>query len=226
VWNALRDHAQLRRWFGWDAEGLADEIEDIFVTHAVPSEDERTLGFDDISDRFELEERGPEETVLRLLGEPVGDDYDGMLEGWLTFVAQLRFAIERHPGKERRTLYLTGSAATAPQRTVMSALGVPDLATRAAVGDRYEVRDAGGEVSISGEVWARSERQTAITVGDGTGLLVATELPPDERPPHGGATALITSFGLQDDDFQRVRQSWTGWWQARYSSVTATVWPE
>jgi len=228
VWRALRDRAELQRWFGWDAEGLAEEIEDIFVTHAVAADGERILRFDDIPDRFELEPRGADETVLRLVGtrlEP-DDAYDGMHEGWLSFIAQLRFALERHPGKDRRTLYLTGQTPSAGGDSVMAALGLPDLDTGGSAGDSYEVRGDDGEVALAGEVWARSPRQTAITVGGGTGLLVATQLPPDVTPPYGGATAIITSYGLSDDEFQRVRHSWTSWWQSRFSGATATVWPE
>ncbi|MDQ3677819.1 MAG: hypothetical protein M3401_13640 [Actinomycetota bacterium] len=226
VWRALRDPDELNRWFGWDAEGLAEEIEDIFVTHAVADDDARVLRFDDIPDRFEIEPRGANETVVRLFGEPAaGDAYDGMHEGWTTFLAQLRFALERHPGEDRRTLYLTGLAPQQGAPTVMEALGLAELAS-APVGDDYEVRGADGAVSLTGQLWARSPRQTAITVGGGTGLLVAAELPADARPPHGGATVLITSYGLDDDEFQRVRHSWTGWWQARYSDATATVFPE
>jgi hypothetical protein len=226
VWKALRDPVELHRWFGWDAEGLAEEIDDIFITHAIADADKRTLRFDDIPDRFEVEARGPSETVVRLYGEPVADNaYDGMHEGWTTFLAQLRFALERHPGKDRRTLYLTGLKPAPEAPTVMASLGLAQLAT-APVGDDYEVRGADGEVSLTGELWARSPRQVAITVGGGTGLLVGAELPDEVRPPHGGATALITSYGLDDDEFQRVRYSWTSWWQARYADTTATVYPE
>ena len=226
VWRALRDRAELPRWFGWDAEGLAEEIEDIFVAHAVASDGERILRFDDISDRFELEPRGAEETVLRLVGARLDPDaYDGMHEGWLSFVAQLRFALERHPGKDRRTLYLTGQTPSADGHTVMAALGLTDVQTGGDVGDRYEVRGDDGEVALAGELWATSPRQTAITVGGGTGLLVATQLPADVKPPYGGATAIITSYDLSDDEFQRVRHSWTGWWQTRFSGATATVFP-
>jgi len=227
VWRALRDPAELRRWFGWDAEGLAEEIEDIFVTHALASDAERALRFDDIPDRFELEPRGAQETMLRLIGEPLDPDvYDGMHEGWLSFLGQLRFALERHPGQDRRTLYLTGQTPSAGGDGVMAALGLPELETSGSVGDSYEVRGDDGQVALAGEVWARSPRQTAITVGGGSGLLVAAQLPPDVKPPHGGATALITSYGLSDDEFQRVRRSWTSWWQERYGDATATVHPD
>jgi hypothetical protein len=226
VWRALRDRAELQRWFGWDAEGLAEEIEDIFVTHAVASDGERILRFDDIPDRFELEPRGADETVLRLRGAPLDSAaYDGMHEGWLSFIAQLRFALERQPGKDRRTLYLTGQTPSADGLTVMAALGLTNVQTGGSVGDRYEVRGDDGQVALAGELWATSPRQTAITVGGGTGLLVATQLPADIKPPYGGATAIISSYDLSDDEFQRVRHSWTGWWQTRFSGATATVWP-
>ena len=31
------------------------------------------------------------------------------VEGWITFMQQLRFALERHPGEERRTIHRSGS---------------------------------------------------------------------------------------------------------------------
>jgi hypothetical protein len=35
------------------------------------------------------------------------ETYDPVVEGWITFV-QLRLALERHPGEERRTIYIEG----------------------------------------------------------------------------------------------------------------------
>jgi uncharacterized protein YndB with AHSA1/START domain len=34
VWRALREPAEIRRWFGWDYEGLDEEIRQIFVDGA------------------------------------------------------------------------------------------------------------------------------------------------------------------------------------------------
>jgi hypothetical protein len=226
VWSALRDPVQLRRWFGWEAEGLAEEIEDVFVTHAIASEQERSLRFDDIGDRFELEPRGEEETLLRLLGEPPSEAYDGMLEGWLTFIAQLRFALERHPGEDRRTLYLTGHNRSAGDPSVMAALGLAaELVQRGSPGDGYELCGEDGQVALAGELWVRSARQTAITVGGGDGLLVASQLPADVRPPHGGASACITSYGLSEDELRRMRDGWTSWWRTRFGDPTAVTYP-
>ena len=49
--------------------------------------------------------------------------YDDIREGWTTFVHQLHFALEQHPGAERRTLQLDG-AGERPARP--ATLGLPD----------------------------------------------------------------------------------------------------
>ena len=58
--------------------------------------------------RFALERAG-DATVVRLTMPDPGAGYDEIREGWASFVTQLRFALERHPGEERRTLQLSGS---------------------------------------------------------------------------------------------------------------------
>jgi hypothetical protein len=60
--------------------------------------------------RFELERAG-DATVVRVIMPAVEAGYDEIREGWLSFVMQLRFALERHPGEERRTIQRSGSGA-------------------------------------------------------------------------------------------------------------------
>jgi uncharacterized protein YndB with AHSA1/START domain len=218
VWNAFRDPVELRRWFGWDYEGLDDEIEAIFLKGVSVSEAERTLSWETTeeqdghvgSDRITLEEHG-EGTVVRVIrsapaaGEDWPSIYDDIDQGWLTFVQQLRFALERHPGDERRTLRLAGTVDGAPP--LAAAVGIEP----AAPGERYRCTDE----TLAGEVWHRSGRQLGVTVdayGDGLVVLI------DYRPQQAKVEAVITTYGLDDAAFERVRQRWTDWWSARHPS--------
>jgi hypothetical protein len=106
VWRAMRDRAEVRRWFGWDYDGLDDEIEMIFFGDTGVDDEARTLDFGPAG-LLALEAQG-DTTVVRLVrAVPDGHEswdgvYDDINEGWLTFVQQLRFMLERHPGQDRR----------------------------------------------------------------------------------------------------------------------------
>jgi hypothetical protein len=110
VWRAFRDPLELRRWHGWEYDGIEDEIRQIYVDDVTVSEQELTLDTHGAG-RFELEPRG-ETTVVRVRrAAPDGTSswdgvYDEINEGWRSFGEQLRFYLERHPGEERRTLFL------------------------------------------------------------------------------------------------------------------------
>jgi hypothetical protein len=201
VWRALRDSDEIRRWFGWDYEGLEAEIKAIFLSDAaVASEADRTLETEGGGGRFELEPRGESETVVRVArpapaGQATWDGiYDEINEGWLTFVQQLRFALERHPGEDRRAVYLDGA-------TALEAVGVD-----AAVGARFQT--AAAATPLTGEVRFRSPRQLGLTVDEwNDGLLILTTQSPSGQ-------ALLTTYGLDAAAFEDLRTRWTDWWEA------------
>jgi uncharacterized protein YndB with AHSA1/START domain len=157
VWRALRERDQLRRWHGWEYEELEEEIASIFIEDVTESEDRLALDTHG-GGRFELEPRG-QSTIVRITrAAPAGSEgwdgiYDEINEGWLTFVQQLRFYLERHPGEERRTVLIErevplpdgeswfrsehqagvllddyGLVTTAGGRTIVSAYGLDDSA--------------------------------------------------------------------------------------------------
>lgn len=218
VWNALRDPAEIRRWHGWEYDGdaLADEIDVIYFQGV---EADAAAGTIDIAEgsRFELEPRGTETVVRVTMPAPAGEAgwehfYDDIREGWTSFVMQLRFALEQHPGENRRTLRLDGAGA-APVEP--AALGLESTKTP---GERYEGTSAWGE-PLSGEVLFRNEHQVGLTVdGYGPGLVILHAKPPQVRPPNGGGMAIVTAYGLDDAEFAALERRWASWWREHYPS--------
>ena len=153
-------------------------------------------------DRFELREH-EDGTVMRLTRLPReqlegqwADWYDDMTEGWTTFVHQLEFALERHPGEERRTLFM--SAAGNPARPLDEGLA-------------------------EHPVFFRAEHQQGYVLDDlGPGLLVVGQTParPGKEP---AAMAIVTTYGLDDDAFERQRTAWDTWWREAYPDAEAPV---
>jgi hypothetical protein len=110
VWGALRDRSEIRRWFGWDYDGIDDEIEMIFFGDAAVDDAARTIDFGPYG-RLALGEQGDQTVVSFVRAAPAGRDswdgiYDDVNEGWLTFTQQLRFMLERHPTAERETTHI------------------------------------------------------------------------------------------------------------------------
>ncbi|RCS21785.1 SRPBCC domain-containing protein [Phyllobacterium salinisoli] len=224
VWRALREPMQLANWFGWDAPGLADEIDYIFHSHATVDEAAHTIQFEPwegVSDSFELIEHGGA-TVLRVVrhgGLPIDwkDTYHDINEGWVTFVQQLRLLLDRHPGNKRRTIYLSGAAAPGVPK-VSSALGLRILRNKPD-GSEFAAELPPG-VAVTGTIWHRTHFQLGLGVRQwGDGLLVVTDKGPGEKRPHGGGSVLITTFGLDDGAFAALEARWSGWWAERYSET-------
>jgi uncharacterized protein YndB with AHSA1/START domain len=195
VWRALRDPVEIRRWFGWDYDGLDAEIEGIFLSEAARASASEAEGvLDTGGGRFELAADG-EATLVRVVMPDGGDE--AVVEGWITFVQQLRFALERHHGQDRDTLYLRADPP--------DALGLDALAGLGA-GERYTATVATGD-ELEGAVWFRSEHQLGLTVDAwGDGLLVVG------APPSGGS-AVLTTYGLDARELEALRERWTASWR-------------
>ena len=199
VWVALREPELIRRWHGWNVDGLAEEVRTIYLNGVVEDPDTRTLEITG-GDRFTLHD-APGGTTVRIERAPEGsnpdwdpdwdDDYDDITRGWWTFLQQLRFAIERHALAERRTIVLQGAAPA-------------DLSVSGEVCETSHIE----QPELSGTVWARRPGQLALTVdGWGDGLLVVT------RQPDGGTQLVLTTYGLDDDAFAALEARWGAWWE-------------
>jgi hypothetical protein len=224
VWRALREPEEIRRWFGWEYDGLAEEIDEIFLSDATRASDEEHVLVAG-GDRIVLEPRGRETVVRVTRAAPAGGAspdtiYDEIDEGWLTFLQQLRLALERHAGERRWTLRLSGRRRGAGSPALAEALGLEPAAALGA-GERYDAVTAVGE-PLSGEVWFSREGVTGLTVDAwGDGLLVLGGQPAQTKPPHGSVNALITVYGLDDGERTRLRERWTGWWESHFDEPEA-----
>ena len=108
VWRAISEPERIRHWFGWEYDGLEDEIQHIFVDHATQVAPERI----DLGDHaIELEDLG-DRTLIRVIKPGDAEGWEGVYgdieEGWITFFNQLRHRLERHPSSTRRMIVRKG----------------------------------------------------------------------------------------------------------------------
>lgn len=191
VWSALTEPELIRQWFGWDDEGLSEEIRHIFVDHAEPYPPDR-IGLE-AGQELQVEADGEQRTLVRAvmpgaLDGELADVYDGLEEGWRTFFEQLRYLLERRPAGERRTVRLTGRA------TGKQLLAVLDEA-----GPTQE--------------WHDSRYQRIVVDAEGRLLAAAAQSPLVDEAA-GPVSLVVSAYGLDEAGLDRLRAEWTGRWRA------------
>ena len=202
VWRALTDPAEIARWFGWEYESLTEEIKMIFQDGVTQQPPERLLL--SWEQTIELVADGPDVTIVRIvkpgpLATASWDDlYDEMVRGWHGFLVQLRHYLERHPGEDRRTLWLDG---TASPTAVLAAL----------------------DADTPGETWVqtRYQRVTAVEAFGGGLVAVLSSEPLDSDAPCK-VQVTVTTHGLDDGQFAKLREQTSARWQALAPEGTVT----
>ena len=218
VWAALRDPQKIKDWFGWETDGLKDEIDFIFITHASADEERRIVSFVGVNDRYEVEATGDATSLVRVVrSAPAGewsDVFDGMIEGWISFTWQLAFAFARHPGQARRTLFFSG-----PPREDQLARSLLGLDAAPAAGEPWSM-PLGPDAAASGQVWFTARHQIGVTVDAwGDGLLVVVDQPPSEKRPRGTTMLTLTTYGLDDAALADLQARWQAWWRERFETI-------
>ncbi|MDQ4134340.1 MAG: hypothetical protein M3179_14330 [Actinomycetota bacterium] len=216
VWQAFRVPEAIRRWHGWEYDGLDAEIHCIYEEETTASQPDRALEIG--GHLFALDDRG-DEVIVRVTrslaaAESWTDYYDEIEQGWLGFLQQLRFALARHPGEDRRTVRLEGQALASNPLPVIGTLGLTAAAS-VEVGKRYEADAAWGD-DLVGEVWFRAPDQLGLTVdGWGDGLLVVTS----SRASPGAAALTATTYGFDDDALTGLHDRMAATWFTAYGPL-------
>jgi hypothetical protein len=222
VWQALRDPAKAVRWFGWESESLAAEVDYILVKEAIVDEAARTIAFEfqGTVDRFELSADGAGSRLRVVRAAPAdaapwSDVYEDMTQGWIMFAQQLKFGLEGHGLAPRRTLQLSLPKAEREGDRPLAALGLADL-TGGKVGDAVN-RDLPTGDHVAGRLWHVSPHQLSVTVEAWDGLLNVHDAGSwTAGGGHGPGMVMITAYGLEDAAFAEMEGRWRAWWAGRY----------
>lgn len=222
VWRALRDPSQAVRWFGWESESLAAEVDYILVKEAIVDEAAHTIAFEfqGAVDRFELTADGAGSRLRVVRAAPSDgagwtDVYEDMVQGWIMFVQQLKFGLEGHGLAPRRTLWLSLPKGEREGERPLAALGLADL-TSSRVGEAVNRTLPTGD-AISGKIWHASRHQVSITVEAWDGLLNVHDAGGwTGGGGHGPGMVMITSYGLDEAAFAALEGRWKAWWEKTY----------
>jgi hypothetical protein len=224
VWTMLREPSKVAQWHGWDAEDLAKEIDEIYFGDNVAEAPDHTSLTVDGGDIFELKPV-PTGTLVSITRAAMDHNSEwaawdeDITQGWLTFLQQLRFALERHPHGKRHTLFsqVPGESGSAIEKLGLSNVPKP--------GENYELTLGTGE-EITGKVWYRSNHQVGLTVHSyaehGDGLLIVADQPViEEVRPDGGSLVIISTYDLGASKVESIRASWDGWRAENYPTSEA-----
>ena len=220
TWAHLRRPELVRRWYGWDAEGLDLEIHQVFVAGVQAASDglRRSLSWPD-GTRLELSPTAdPARTHLAVerpshgelsFFDGVRDDVD---EAWTAYAHQLQFALGVHRGENRRTWSARGLDAGPRRDRLLDHVGLHGVRGVPIGGHVSAVRPAG--TRVGGVLAYRTELQFGLRLrGIAGSFLVVMEHPAAIRPPNGEIDVVLSTYGLDDDLFAEVTRRWSGWWR-------------
>ena len=233
VWKAISSGEELTRWYAeearvepraggenWVSWGEGQEVGNQNLkwepgrrlTVGKPGHETAT-DWNAIVVDFEIETRGGR-TVLKLVqsGLPAGPDWDSMDEGtdvgWEMFLFALKFYLERHAGKPRRTI-LRYWASSRPAGETFAALcelvGIAADDRRA--GARYTATTAGGE-KIGGEILAVEPGHLLVASVEQLGdALVSLTVHATAKGAY--VNFIVGTFGLPEPQYAAAKTRWS-----------------
>lgn len=231
VWKAISTGEGLSRWYAeearvepraggenWVSWGEGQDVGNenlkweegkrITVGHAKPENDWQTIVID-----FEIETRGGK-TLLKLVqsGLLAGADWDSMDEGtkvgWEMFLYALKFYLEHHAGKPRRTILRYWSSPKPADETFAALRAhVGIAADDLRVGARYAATTASGE-KISGEIVAVEPGHLLVAsvkeLGDACVALTV-----HDTAKGSYVNFIVGTFGLPEPQYAEAKTRWS-----------------
>jgi uncharacterized protein YndB with AHSA1/START domain len=174
---------------------------------------ETATGWGAIVVDFEIETRGGK-TLLKLVqsGLPAGADWDSMDEGtkvgWEMFLFALKFYLEHHAGKPRRTIlrYWSSPQPADPTFAALCKLvGIAPDDLRA--GARYAATTAGGD-KIGGEIIAVEPGHLLVaSVAELGDALVAATVHDTAKGSY--VNFIVGTFGLPEPQYADAKSRWS-----------------
>jgi uncharacterized protein YndB with AHSA1/START domain len=162
---------------------------------------------------FEIETRGGR-TLLKLVqsGLPTGPDWDGMDDGtdvgWEMFLFALKFYLEHHAGKPRRTILRYWASPRPADETfgaLRELLGI--AADDLRVGARYAATTAGGE-KIGGEIIAVEPGHLLVASVEQLGdALVSLTVHATGKGAY--VNFIVGTFGLPEAQYAEAKARWS-----------------
>ncbi|GEK23560.1 hypothetical protein [Cellulomonas xylanilytica] len=224
VWSYLRDPALVRRWYGWDHAGLDAQVR-AFVDTAIETQDVvgdsaiHTLSWPH-HDRLTLrsaahEPRRTHLAVTRRSHEGMAT-FDGVRdeadESWVADAHQLQFALTVQPDQDRRTLSMLGLPSGDRRDRLLDRAGLVGI-RGVPVGGHVQARRPDGTL-LGGTLVYETPLQLGLRLhGISEMFLVLQETPAAHTPPHGTVDAVLSTYGLDDETFEQIRERWTRWWE-------------
>ena len=199
VWRSLREPDLIKTWHGWHVDSLDDEVQMIFVDNVTVDEAAHVFQAGD-QDTFECT-AVPGGTRVRITrpvyrpNEEWSAYYDEVTEGWQTFLQQLKFMHELHPGEPRRTIALMGEGSPAGTSALWEQTPSP-----------------------LGADWFSTPTQRGVLLPElGPGLVIIATKPTGAEQVF--AMTVVTTYGLDDAAFETERERWTDWWRAAFPAA-------
>lgn len=248
VWKALATGEGMRRWFPFDARIDARPGGEAWVSWGPSMEAAAPLEWCEPGKRFGWLEPRPDEdgekvvlavdfrlearggqTVVRLVNSGFGtaaswdNEVDSISRGWLVYLRQLQFTLERHRHVDRRVIYrearIDTSIEDAWSRMFTHAIATGGAPSHADPGERIEIATRGRPLAGRVDVWNRP-KDLALIVEDLNDAHLWVEIYPAPRARMAKAT--LSLYGVDAATGDAIEAEWNERFAAAFADVART----